>query len=159
MQNLHLICLGKLKETYWQEAEAEYLKRLGPYFKIQIHELREESFDEKSPVALIKEKEAKKIQEALEKIKDNFIICLDEHGKQFSSVDFASQLSNVTIQQCNNVVFIIGGPLGLDESILKLAKLKLSLSKMTFTHQMVRVFLLEQIYRSSMINAGRKYHY
>lgn len=159
MQNIHIICLGKLKETYWQEAEAEYLKRLSPYFKIQIHELREESFDEKNPIEMIKEKEAKKIQEALEKIKDSFIICLDEHGKQFSSVDFNKTITQSTTQQFNNLTFIIGGPLGLHESILKLAKLKLSFSQMTFTHQMVRIFLLEQIYRSSMIVAGRKYHY
>lgn len=158
MTNIHIICLGKLKESYWQEAEAEYLKRLQPYTKIIFHELREESFDEKTSTSQIKEKEAKKISVELGKIKDKFIIALDEHGKQFSSVDFAKNIQNLTIQS-DNLVFIIGGPLGLDESILKLVQQKLSFSLMTFTHQMIRVFLLEQIYRAQMINSGRKYHY
>ena len=159
MQIIHIITLGKLKETYWREAEAEYMKRLSPYTKIQIHELREESFDEKSSVEMIKEKEASKIIREIAKLRNYFVIILDERGKQYSSADFAKQLSIFAAQQSNNFIFIIGGPLGLHESILKLANLKLSLSAMTFTHQMVRVFLLEQIYRAAMIAANRKYHY
>lgn len=158
MQKVHIITLGKLKETYWQEAEAEYLKRLKPYFKIQIHELREESFSEKDKSETIKQKEAEKIKAILVKIKDASVVVLDEHGKSFSSVQFAEQIKIIAAGQ-TNTVFIIGGPLGLDESILKLANLKLSLSALTFTHQMARVFLLEQIYRAAMISAGRKYHY
>lgn len=156
MQNITIITLGKLKETYWQEAEAEYLKRLKPYAKIQIHELKEESFSEKDSKENIKEKEAEKILSFVSKIKDALIIVLDEHGKQFPSVEFAGQFS---IQGVNDIIFIIGGPLGLDESVLKIANQKLSLSSMTFTHQMARIFLLEQIYRSQMINNNRKYHY
>jgi len=159
MQKVHIIALGKLKENYWQEAEAEYLKRLKPYFKIQIHELREESFSEKDKSETIKKKEAEKIRAVLAKIKNAFIIALDEHGKSFLSMQFAQQLKNITTGQTNNIVFIFGGPLGLDESILQSANLKFSLSSMTFTHQMARIFLLEQIYRAAMINAGRKYHY
>ena len=158
MTNIHIICLGKLKETYWKEAEAEYLKRLQPYTKIIFHELREESFDAKTSISLIKAKEAEKIIAELEKIKNKYIIALDERGKQFSSVDFAKHIQNLATQS-DNLVFIVGGPLGLDESILKSAQLKLSFSQMTFTHQMIRIFLMEQIYRAQMINSGRKYHY
>ncbi|MFH2018403.1 MAG: 23S rRNA (pseudouridine(1915)-N(3))-methyltransferase RlmH [bacterium] len=159
MTNIHLIVLGKLKESYWREAETEYLKRLSPFADIQIHELREESFDEKTKPELVKEKEAKKIITELEKIKDKYIIALDETGKQFSSLELATQIKSPAFQQFNNLIFIIGGPLGLDETVVKQANLKLSLSKMTFTHQMIRVFLLEQIYRSMMINTNRTYHF
>ncbi len=157
MIHIDLIILGKLKETFWQEAESEYLKRLKPWAKITIHELREESFSEKDNIENIKQKEAEKIINTLEKIKDAHVIVLDEHGKNFSSKQFAQQFTE--LEQFHHLTFVIGGPLGLHESILKLAKLKLSLSSMTFTHQMARVFLWEQIYRAMMINAGRNYHY
>ncbi len=159
MLHLNLIVLGKLKEKYWQEAEAEYLKRLQTWAKITIYELREESFSDKDKPESIKQKEAEKIIATLNKIKDNFVIVLDEHGKSFSSTQFANQLNQLSNQQFNSFTFIVGGPLGLDESILKLANLKLSLSSMTFTHQMARVFLWEQIYRAMTINNGRNYHY
>jgi len=159
MLNIHIIVLGKLKESYWREAEAEYLKRLTPYAKIKIHELREESFSEKDKSEMIKAKEAEKIKNELEKIKADFIIALDEQGSQFSSEQFAKKINDLTGQSFKNITFIIGGPLGLDETVLKIAGLKLSFSKMTFTHQMIRVFLLEQIYRGQMILNNRKYHY
>ncbi|KKP59273.1 MAG: Ribosomal RNA large subunit methyltransferase H [Candidatus Magasanikbacteria bacterium GW2011_GWC2_34_16] len=159
MIHIHLICLGKLKEKYWQAAETEYLKRLSPYFNIQIHELKEESFGEKDSVEMIKEKEADKIERELEKIKSNYIIILDSAGSDFSSEKFAQTFNNLTVEQFNHISFVIGGPLGLNKKILQKANLKLSLSKMTFTHQMARVILWEQIYRAAMINNGRKYHY
>lgn len=158
MIHLNLIVLGKLKEQYWREAEAEYLKRLSPFFKITITELREESFSEKDKPEIVKQKEADKILAALPK--NSFLIILDEKGKRFNSPDFAKELNNkLTILKSNNLTMVIGGPLGLDKKILDLANLKLSLSDFTFTHQMARVFLLEQIYRATMINTGKKYHY
>lgn len=159
MLNIHLICLGKLKEKYWQEAEQEYLKRLQAFAKVEIVELKEESFDDKTPVDFIKQKEAEKIKNDLGKFKGAYVIVLDEHGKQFSSVDFSKKLSEIAMDGISDFVFVIGGPLGLSEEILKFAKLKLSFSSFTFTHQMVRVFLWEQVYRSMMIAGGRKYHY
>ncbi len=161
MLHINLIVLGKLKEKFWQEAEAEYLKRLQTWAKISIHELREESFSEKNNPEQIKQKEAEKILAQLKKfsLEQSYIIVLDEHGKQFSSLDFAKHTNQLSNEQINTFTFIIGGPLGLDQSILKLAKLKLSLSTMTFTHQMARVFLWEQIYRAMTINNGRNYHY
>jgi 23S rRNA (pseudouridine1915-N3)-methyltransferase len=161
MFHINLIVLGKLKEKFWQEAEAEYLKRLQAWAKIAIHELREESFSEKDSPEHIKQKEAEKISAQLKKLslEQSYIVVLDEHGKQFSSLDFAKHINQSSNQQINNFTFIIGGPLGLDQSILKLASLKLSLSSMTFTHQMARIFLLEQIYRAMTINNRRNYHY
>ncbi len=170
MLHINLIVLGKLKEKYWQESEAEYFKRLSAWAKVSIHEIKEESFNEKDPVEFIKQKEAEKITRALAKFlprtgsrlgvgTDSYIIALDEHGQQFSSVDFAKKINRLAAEQDGNITFIIGGPLGLDESILKMAKLKLSLSAMTFTHQMARVFLSEQLYRAMTIILGKKYHY
>lgn len=159
MLHINIVCLGKLKEKYWNEAQAEYLKRLSVFAKVEIVELKEESFDDKMPAQMIKEKEAQLLKNALNKIQDAFLIVLDEHGKQFSSVDFSKKLSDLSLSGNSNFVFVIGGPLGLDESILKMAKLKLSFSAFTFTHQMIRVFLLEQIYRAMMISAERHYHY
>ncbi len=159
MLHLHIITLGKLKETFWQQAEAEYLKRLQPWTKITLHELKEESFSEKDNVEQIKQKEADKIFKITDTIKDNYIIALDEHGKQFSSVDFSKQIEAISQHNSNNLIFILGGPLGLDTSVIKQANLKLSLSNLTFTHQMARIFLLEQLYRSMTISNGKKYHY
>jgi|SRR3989344_901649 len=159
MLHIHLITLGKLKESYWREAEAEYLKRLQPYAKIFVHELKEESFTEKDTPEIIKQREAEKIKSELSKIKDTYIIALDEHGKQFSSVKLAQQLNNETMQQSNTITFILGGPLGLDKTILSLSPFTLSLSPLTFTHQMARIILLEQVYRAMMIQGNRKYHY
>lgn len=159
MLHLKLICLGKLKESFWKEAEAEYLKRLQAFAKVEVIELKEESFDEKNSAEIIKIKEAEKIKSALNKIKDAFVVVLDEHGKQFSSVAFSKHLFELAGRGNGEFVFIIGGPLGLDDSILKIANLKLSFSSFTFTHQMIRVFLFEQIYRAMMIEAGRQYHY
>ncbi len=159
MLHITVVCLGKLKEKFWREAQVEYLKRLSAFAKLEIMELKEESFDGKISSQTIKEKEAQILKNALNKFQDAFVIVLDEHGKQFSSVDFSNKLSDLALSGNSNFVFVIGGPLGLDESILKMAKLKLSFSSFTFTHQMIRVFLLEQVYRALMIQAGRQYHY
>lgn len=158
MITAHFIVLGKLKESYWQSAAAEYSKRLKPFAKIVVHELKEESFRENDPPEIIKQKEAEKIQTELSKIKDSYIIALDEHGHQYSSVDFSKKLSALT-NSSSSFTFIIGGPLGLDPSITKQAREILSFSSLTFTHQMIRVILLEQLYRAMMILQNRKYHY
>ena len=127
MLHINLICLGKLKESFWRDAETEYLKRLQPFAKIKIIELREESFDEKNNPETIKQKEAEKILKSIPE--NSFVIALDSTGKQFTSPQLAQQLlNNPTIQQTNNITFIIGGPLGLDASILKTTQLKLSFS-------------------------------
>jgi 23S rRNA (pseudouridine1915-N3)-methyltransferase len=158
MLHIHIITLGKLKESYWREAEEEYLKRLKPLLKISLHELKEESFSEKDQTEIIKTHEALKLKSALEKFKSAYIIALDEIGKEMSSVAFSTFLEEKKMMT-SEIVFVIGGPLGLDVSIRKLAQTTISLSKLTFTHQMIRIVLLEQLYRSQMIANGRKYHY
>ena len=124
-----------------------------------VVELKEESFDEKSNKEVTKQKEAEKIKKALEKTKDSYIIALDSTGQELSSTEISQEINKIMIDGNNSITFIIGGPLGLDGSIKKRADLILSLSKLTFTHQMVRTILLEQIYRSMMILGNRKYHY
>jgi len=151
---INIITLGKLKEKYWQDAEQEYLKRLSVFAKINIIELKEEKFDDKSNHEVIKEKEAEKILKAIPK--NSYVIVLDKEGKQFSSEELSQK---ITIQQFDNLTMIIGGPLGIHESIKSIAKESWSFSKLTFTHQMMRVILLEQIYRSFMISEDRKYHW
>ncbi len=158
MITAHLVVLGKLKESYWQDAAAEYVKRLKPFANIIIHELKEESFKENDPPEMVKKKEAERIQAELAKIKDSYIFALDERGAQFSSIDFSKKLSSLT-HSSSSFTFIIGGPLGLDRSITKQAHETLSFSSLTFTHQMIRVILLEQLYRAMMIVQNRKYHY
>lgn len=155
--NIHIISVGKLKEEYLLAAEKEYLKRLQPYSKIEIHEIREESFTDKDPVDFIKEKEGKKILEKLEDLK-GLVVVLEEKGKQFISEKFAEQI-NKWKESYGDIIFVLGGPLGLSPEVVSRSQFSLSLSPLTFTHQMARIILLEQIYRAEMINHGRKYHY
>jgi 23S rRNA (pseudouridine1915-N3)-methyltransferase len=157
MFHLTIISVGKLKEPYWRSAEAEYLKRLSAWVKIKIIELKEESFTDKDNPETVKAKEAKKIIPILPK--NAFLVILTPEGKQFTSEKLAQQFNNGTMKQWNNIIFVIGGPLGLDKSILKMADLQLSLSPLTFTHQMSRIILLEQIYRSFTILSNKRYHY
>lgn len=159
MLHINIITVGKLKEAYWREAAEEYTKRLRPFAKIEIVEIKEETFDEKSNPEIIKAREAEKILAALNKIPDAFVIALDQTGKTFSSEAFSKELTQITMRSGANLAFIIGGPLGLNEKTKKLARLTCSFSALTFTHQMVRVILLEQLYRAMMIAQNRPYHY
>ena len=120
MINITIITLGKLKEKYWTDAEAEYIKRLSPFSKITFVELKEESFDEKAKPEMIKAKEAEKIIKTLEK-KQGYVIALDSRGKDLSSVEIAGHIGTITTEGVNNIIFVIGGPLGLDDSILESA--------------------------------------
>lgn len=157
MLSLKIISVGKLKEAYWRSAQEEYLKRLQAFVKIDILELKEEAFSQKDNFAIIKQKEAKKI---LEKIPANsFIVALDKGGMKVNSKELAEYLEKLQNTQISNITVVIGGPLGLDESVKQRANALVSLSAMTFTHQMSRIILLEQLYRAFMINENRPYHY
>lgn len=156
MFNINIIVLGKLKEKYWRDAEAEYLKRLKSYAKIKIIELPEEAFRESDEREKIKMKEAEKIQKYIQP--DNVIIALHEYGKQYTSKEFAKFLEEHSTRG-ESIIFIIGGPLGLHSSILDQTHFQISLSELTFPHQMVRTILLEQLYRSGTILQGKQYHY
>lgn len=156
---IEIICIGKLKEKYLVQAIGEYTKRLSRYCKLTIIELADEktpdNASEKEELQ-IKEKEGNKI---LSSIKENaFVIALDLNGKMLSSEELAEYIRTRGVQGDSHLVFVIGGSLGLSESVLQRANYKLCFSKMTFPHQLFRVMLLEQIYRSFRINNGEPYH-
>ena len=157
--NIRIICIGKLKEKYWQDASNEYIKRLKPFCNIEIVELKEYKIT-KNPSP--KDEEIVKIKEGeaiLSKIKDgDYVISLEILGKQISSEMMAEKLIGITNQGYSDFDFVIGGSLGLSDEVNKRANFKLSFSLMTFPHQMMRIILLEQIYRSFMINKGTSYH-
>jgi 23S rRNA (pseudouridine1915-N3)-methyltransferase len=151
-----IITIGKLKESYWKEAEAEYLKRLSAFAKVEIIEHKEIPFSEKNNIESVKEKEAEIILKSIPP--SSYLIALDPNGKTMTSEKLSETL--ISLEQNNShFTFIIGGPLGLHESILKKSTLSLSLSSLTFTHQMTRIFLLEQLYRAYMIKSGKSYHH
>ena len=157
--NITIIAVGKLKEKYLKLAIDEYSKRLSRYCKLDVIELP----DEKTPdnasekdELIIKDKEGKLI---LSKIKDNaFVIAMDLQGKELSSEDFAKFISKCGVTGNSNIVFVIGGSLGLSEEVRKRANYKLCFSKMTFPHQLFRVMLLEQVYRGFRIINNEPYH-
>jgi 23S rRNA (pseudouridine1915-N3)-methyltransferase len=152
---INILQIGKTKHSFIQEAEAEYLKRLSPYAEVRIQTLKEGRVQNNPQVT--REDEAKTLLQAVPK--HTFLIALDEHGREFSSPDFARQIGEIRDFGEANLTFIIGGPYGLDESVRKKANLVLSFSRFTFTHEMIRVLLLEQIYRSFMILANKTYHF
>jgi 23S rRNA (pseudouridine1915-N3)-methyltransferase len=154
MNNMTILAVGKLKEQIYRDGVAEYLKRLKPYAKIKVVELIPESFSE-SNREQAKEKENQKILDYLGKNQDKKVVYLTEGGREYSSVEF-SQFLNKTNQE---IIFIIGGALGFSEKTLSKMDAKLSLSKMTFLHEMARLILVEQIYRAQMIESGKSYHY
>lgn len=158
MLHIDIICVGKLKEKYLKDAIDEYSKRLSKYCILNIIELQDEKIPDKindKIIAEIKEKECNKILNSIKK--DSYIIALDLKGKQFSSEDFSKKIENI----CNyksNITFIIGGSLGLTNELLSKVNEKICFSLMTFPHQLIRIFLLEQIFRSFKILNNETYH-
>ncbi|MGY0373734.1 23S rRNA (pseudouridine(1915)-N(3))-methyltransferase RlmH [Clostridium sp. JNZ J1-5] len=157
--NIAVICVGKLKEKYLKSAIDEYSKRLSRYCKLDIIELN----DEKTPdnasekeELLIKEKEGSNI---LKHIKDNmYVIALAIDGKMLSSEELANFVDDLGVRGNSNIALVIGGSLGLSKEVLNRADYKISFSKMTFPHQLMRVILLEQVYRAYRIINGEPYH-
>lgn len=155
-----IIQIGKTKQSYFQEAEAEYLKRLQAFADVKIVTIKEASapYDQnESTRNVAKDKEALELAKHIPK--DTFLVALDEHGKTMTSHQFADFILKKKDFEGANITFMIGGPFGLADQILKKAQLKLSFSPMTFTHEMIRTILLEQIYRAFTIMTGKKYHY
>jgi 23S rRNA (pseudouridine1915-N3)-methyltransferase len=152
-----LLTVGKTEDTYLKDGIDKYLKRLKHYIKFEISELPEL----KNTKALSQEQQKAKEAELLFKniTSTDHVILLDEGGTELTSVQFADLLNKKMIASVNNLVFIIGGPYGFDESIYKRANDKLSLSRMTFSHQMVRLFFAEQVYRAFTILKGEPYHH
>ncbi len=143
-----LITIGKLKEKFLQAGVAEYLKRLKPFVKFEVREIPEQ----KSVV-----EEGKKILSALPK--ESFIFVLDVAGNFLTSEKFAQKFSDLTLHGVSEITFVIGGAFGLSDEVKKIANFRLSFSPMTFTHQMARLILVEQIYRAFKINRGEPYHW
>ncbi len=156
---ISIICVGKIKEKYLKLGIDEFTKRLSKYCKLEIIELDDEKAPENlsdKEMLMIKEKEGKKI---LSKIKDNaHVIALAIDGKNLSSEELADNINNLGVRGTSHIVFVIGGSLGLSDEVLKRANYKLSFSKMTFPHQLMRLILLEQVYRAYRINSGEPYH-
>ncbi len=158
MLTINVVCIGKIKETYLKDAINEYSKRLSKYCKLTILELPDEKIPDKLNDSLsneIKEKESNSILNHIKK--DSYIICLDLTGKEFSSEEFSKNIENLSLQT-SQITFVIGGSLGLSSNILKKAHQKICFSKMTFPHQLIRVFLLEQLFRGFKISNGETYH-
>ncbi len=154
---ISLIVIGKLKEEYLRSACAEYIKRLGRYCTFELHELDEcrlsDSPSDKEIAAALK-KEAEQIK----KYAKGMIVPMCIEGKQLTSPELSEKITNAGVSGQSTVTFIIGSSFGLDPEIKAMGALKLSMSKMTFPHQLARVMLLEQIYRSFQIAEGGKYH-
>ena len=154
--HIKILAIGKIREKYLQEAQKEYEKRLSRFCTLEIIELQAEEILDESLSEKYKKLEGERI---LKHIKDNsFIITLEIKGKSFSSEALAQEIKSISAQGHNEILFIIGGANGLDIEVSKRADLKLSFSKMTFTHQLMRIILLEQIYRCFKINANESYH-
>ncbi len=157
MYKITLIHIGKPKNGPQKELCDEYLKRLGPYMRIDEVQITEERFYEKSNRERILLTESENIKKAIPS--ESFVIVLDADGKTYSSEDFSKKLAFWSDQQTQHLVFILGGPLGLHNSIKKRANTLLSFSPMTFPHDLARVMLLEQLYRATTIQSGKTYHY
>ena len=149
---IKIITVGTIKENYLKEAIEEYKKRIQKYTNIDIIELKDEDFNEIEKT--LKVEEEKILKQLSEK---DYIITLEIEGKEYTSIEFAKKLESIQIEN-SNITFIIGGSYGLSQNIKEKAKLHLSFSKMTFPHQLFRVILLEQIYRSFKIMNNEKYH-
>ena len=156
MIKIKIICVGKIKETYLNSGISEYLKRLSGYCNVEIIEVKDEKISNNTSDEKIKEIESTRI---LEKIDDkDYVILLDLKGKQLSSVELASKMDSLISKGIGNYAFVVGGSLGVSETLQKKADFLISFSRLTFTHQMVRLLLLEQIYRAFKINNNETYH-
>ena len=159
MLTIQIICIGSLKEKYWRDALSEYQKRLGAFCKLEMIELPEERLPERAgeaEISAVIEAEGKRI---LSKISQkSFLIPLCIEGKQMDSIKFSKLMEQAALDGYSTVSFVIGGSYGLSDAVKQMAKKKLSMSEMTFPHQLARVMLLEQVYRAFMISSGSKYH-
>ena len=158
MLYIKLVVVGKLKEKFHKDEVNEYLKRLSKYAKVSLIEVEEEKIKDNSSLKENEQILNKEGNNILKQIKDNeFIFLLDLHGKEISSEEFASKIDQL-MSNYSTITFVIGGSLGVSEELRKRSNFKLKLSPMTFTHQMTRIIILEQIYRAFKINNNEVYH-
>lgn len=156
---ISIACVGKIKEKFYRDAVSEYEKRLSRYCKLEFIEVTDEKTPEGAGAALeeqIREKEGRRL---LEKIREDAFVCtLEIEGKRLTSEGFARWMEGLTVRGTSHIVFVIGGSLGLHGSLRRRADMALSFSDMTFPHQLMRVILVEQIYRGFRIMHGEPYH-
>jgi len=156
---IKIICVGKLKEKYLVDGIKEYTKRISAYADVEIIEVADERIPERASLAdemLVKAKEGRRV---LDKVKqDDYMILLDVNGQEMDSEQFAEKIENCMINGKSTIDFVIGGSLGHSEDVLTRANLRVSFSLMTFPHQLMRLFLVEQIYRAYKIIRNETYH-
>lgn len=156
---IKLICVGKLKEKYLDDGIKEYLKRISAYSDIEVIEVADERIPENPLLAeetIVKSKEGRRI---LDKVKqDDYMILLDVQGKELDSIQFAERIEDCMINGKSTIDFVIGGSLGHGEDVLTRANARISFSQMTFPHQLMRLILVEQIYRAFKIIRHETYH-
>ena len=156
----HVVCIGKLKESYLREGVAEFIKRMRPHGGITITELNESKIGDKPSDTERKQVVKEEGQRLLKVVpKSAYTVLLDVYGKTMSSETMASMISKLEVDGISDMAFIIGGAFGVSDELRQSVKYKLSFSPMTFTHQMVRLLLVEQIYRSVKINRNEPYHW
>lgn len=156
--NIHIICAGRLKEKFFSDAAGEYIKRLSKFAKVSVSEIPDEKIPSKASLGDMEKIKNTEGENILDKINPSayvFALCIE--GKQFSSEAFSKKLANIMMQS-SNITFIIGGSLGLSDKVKARADFKISFSEMTFPHQLMRIILLEQIYRGFKIINNENYH-
>lgn len=159
MQQLKVLCIGKIKENYLKEGIKEYTKRLGSYVRLEIIEADDEPCPEKASPAeeqKIKQKEGERLLKSISS--QDYVIALDLEGKNISSNELAELLETRALSGQSSIAFVIGGSLGLSEEVRKRSDYRWSFSKLTFPHQLIRLILLEQIYRACKIKKNEPYH-
>lgn len=156
----YVVCIGKLKDAYLRDGVAEFVKRMRPYGGITITELNESKIGDKPSDADRKQVVAEEGERLLKAVpKTAYTVLLDVYGKTMSSEDLAKTVAKLEVDGISDMAFIIGGAFGVSEALRQSVNYKLSFSPMTFTHQMVRLLLVEQIYRASKINRNEPYHW
>ena len=158
MQRITVLCVGKLKEKFYADAAAEYIKRLSRYCKIEVTELPEMRLPEDPSPAEIKKALAAEANAIRQKLEGGAVVAMCIEGQTCSSEALSKKLAAFALEGKSKGTFLIGGSFGLDETLKKQADWRLSMSPMTFPHHMARIMLLEQIYRACQIAAGTKYH-
>ena len=162
MINIKIMCVGKIKDKNLLSLINEYQKRISKYAKLEIIDVE----DEKIPSSLssmdmenIKEKESNKIINKLEKLNKPYIIALDLSGNELTSPDFSDKIQNIAFNGYSTIVFLIGGSLGMSSKLIQMSNYRVCFSKLTFPHQLIRLFLLEQIFRAFKISNNETYHH
>ena len=156
----YVVCIGKLKDAYLRDGVAEFVKRMRPYGGITITELNESKIGDKPSDADRKQVVAEEGERLLKAVpKSAYTVLLDVYGKTMSSEDLAKTVAKLEVDGVSDMAFIVGGAFGVSDELRRSVNYKLSFTPMTFTHQMVRLLLVEQIYRASKINRNETYHW